>query len=363
MRRPATGFTLPLLGALLALAGCGRPPSTPVPSTAAASGLETIEVGRGPRGEGSAWDGVVESVREARLSAQTSGRVASVAADIDDPVAAGQVLVRITAVEQEAATGTARAQLRAAEAAATEAEANYGRYAALAAGQFVSRAQIAQARAARDAAAAARDAARAQLVQAARQVDYTVVRAPYAGVLSARDVEPGETVAPGQALVTVTAPDALRVEVDVPQSVADAIRRDPGAGLVLADGRRLAVPRVVVYPNADPATHSVTVRVPLPGMDRPPAPGTTARVVFRVAGDAGPPRIPARALVQRGELSGAYRVEDGDVVLRQLRLGRRIGDQVEVLSGLSAGDRVAVDPVAAARAIVAARREAATDGD
>src|SRR5690606_29364913 len=140
---------------------------------------------------------------------------------------------------QDAGANAARAQLRAAEASAAEAEQNYRRYAALADGQYVSKAQIDQARAARDSAVAARNAAAAMLAQAMQQAAYTVVRAPFDGVVARRDVEPGETVAPGRPLVSVRAPDALRIEVAVPQSRAEAIRRDPQARVRLADGRVL----------------------------------------------------------------------------------------------------------------------------
>ena len=163
-------------------------------------------------------------MQRADLTAQTTGRVTAVNVDVNDPVAKGDVLLRLTAVEQEAGTNTARAQLRAAEAAATEAEANYQRYAALASGHYASRAPIHQARAARDSAFAARSAARAQLPQASPQTDYTVIRAPFAGIVSARHVEPGESVAPGQPLMEIYAPGALRIEVQVPQSDAVAIR-------------------------------------------------------------------------------------------------------------------------------------------
>lgn len=305
------------------------------------------------------WDGVVEAVRRADLSAQTAGRVDAVEVDVNDHVATDAVLLRISAVEQDAAANTARAQLRAAEAAAVVAEQNYGRFAALSGAQYVSRAQLDQARAERDAAVAARDAARARLVQAAQQVGYTVVRAPFAGVVARRDVEPGEAVAPGQPLMSVYAPRELRIEVAVPQTRADAIRRDPRARVLFPDGREVAPADVVVFPAADVASHSVAVRVTLPELAPPPAPGTTAKVTFLAEADGGRAsaiRIPAASLAQRGEMSGVY-VRQGDrLLLRQLRLGARSGDTVEVISGLRAGDTVIRDPVAAMQAIVAQRR-------
>jgi multidrug efflux pump subunit AcrA (membrane-fusion protein) len=174
----------------LALAACGASKPAKLPPL---PDLPTFEVKAGSGMPGRGWDGVVEAVRRADLSAQTAGRVA--------------------AVEQIAGANTARAQLRSAEASAAEAEQNYRRFVALGGAQFVSKAQIDQARAARDSVVAARDAARAQLTQAAQQAAYTVVRAPSAGVVAAREVEPGESVAPGQPLVSVYAPNELRISV------------------------------------------------------------------------------------------------------------------------------------------------------
>jgi RND family efflux transporter MFP subunit len=350
-----TNRLLLLASVVLALAACGNDTRTvalpPLPRLATATVQPAAVDG------GRAWDGVVEAVQQAELTAQTAGRVTAVAVDVNDRVAVGQVLLRLTAVEQQAGANTARAQLRAAEAAAVEAQANFRRYDALASGQYVSRAQVDQARAARDSAVASRDAARAQLAQAAQQADYTVVRAPYAGIVSARLVEPGESVATGQPLLALYAPGALRIQVQVPQSDADAIRDAGRATVQLDDGRRIDAASVAVFPSADPATHSVAVRVILPAMADAPQPGATAKVVFPIAGPAGTGavRIPRSALVQRGEISGVYVIDGNRVALRQVRLGRTAGDGVEIAAGLKSGERIATDPVAAVQALVSQR--------
>lgn len=338
----------------LSLAACGGDETTAAPASLPA--LETLVVSANAASSARRWDGTVEAVREAALSAQTSGRVASVAVDVNDRVAAGQVLLRLTVVEQQAGVDAARAQLRATEASAAEAERQYQRFASLAKDKFVSSAQVDQTRAARDAAFAARDAARAQLAAAGQSADYTVVRAPYAGVVSARRVEPGETVGPGQPLMTVYAPDELRIELNLPQSDADAVRAAPSARVRFDDGRSVDARQVVVYPSADPISHSVVVRVLLPTMQAPVAPGTTASVSFAVAGTERALRIPQNAIARRGELTGVYVLKEGRLFLRQVRLGERDGDTIEVLSGLNPGDAVVRDPLAATAALAAQRR-------
>ena len=335
-----------VLASASALSACGDAEQTRVPLTPPKLDTYTANLARGAEA-GRDWDGVVEAVRSAMLSAQTGGRVSAVTVDVGDHVQAGQLLLKLTVVEQQAGVDAARAQLRAAEASATEAERNYQRFAALAKNAYVSRAQLDQVRAARDAANAARDAARAQLSAAGQNADYTLVRAPYAGIVAARAVDPGETVGPGQNLLGMYAPEELRIEVQVPQSDAVAIRARPRARISFGDGRVAEARSVIVYPNADPSSHSVTVRVLLPRMDDPPVPGATAKVRFPVPGDAKLLRVPQGAVIRRGELSAVYVMKEGRVLLRQVRLGEQDADMVEVLAGLRPGDAVARDPAAA----------------
>ncbi|HEU4773715.1 MAG TPA: efflux RND transporter periplasmic adaptor subunit [Lysobacter sp.] len=341
-------------GLLAALVACGGEVSQSTLPPLPALGTFVVEAdGESP---GRAWDGVVEAVQQVDISAQTQGRIVAVNVDLDDRVEAGDVLLRLSAVEQQAGVDNARAQLRAAEALAVEADANHRRYAALGDGQFVSRAQIDQARAARDSAAAARDAARAQLDQIGQQAAYTVVRAPFAGVVHARRVEPGESVAPGQPLLSLYAPEALRIRVQVPQSEAAGIVAANRASVVFADGRRVEAAAVSVLPSADPLTHGIGVRITLPPLDEALSPGTTAKVLVPIAGGSEVLWIPSAAVLRRGELTGAYVLVDDRPVLRQLRLGQDSGGRVEVLAGLRPGETVATDPVAALQALMAQRK-------
>lgn len=351
----------PVLASALcgALVACGG--SKPNLPPAAGPGLATFVVGNDAAMSGQGWDGVVAAVQSAVISAQTSGRVAHLAADVNDRVAAGAVLLRLTGVEQRAGLEAAQAQLKAAEALLAEAESRHRRASELVARQLLSRADYDVARAARDSALAARDAAQAGVHQAGQAADYTVVRAPYAGIISARRVEQGEAVSPGQPLFGIYAPGALRVEVQLPQSVAAQLRAKPQARLAFGDGRVVDGGTVTVFPSADPLSHSVTVRVALPSLSPPPSPGVTAKVLFpAIAGDGAPRSVPVSALVQRGEVSAVYVVDGGRVALRQLRLGQRHADRVDVIAGLQVGDTVAQDPVAATQWL--ARRQQAGGG-
>lgn len=340
--------------AAIALAACSPAPKSPAKVQPVA--IADVAVTTSVNGSARSWDGVIEAVNRATLSAQTSGRIAAVEADVNDAVTSGLVLLRLSDVEQQAGNAAARAQVQAQDAALVEAEANYQRFAALAKKHWVSRAELDQAVNARNSARAMRDAARAQLRQLSQQADYTVIRAPYDGVVERRMVELGESVNPGQPLISVLAPGTLRVEVDVPQEEAAEIREVGRAQLRSADGTVHDVARVIVYPSADPQTHATTVRLELDtssGLQ----PGNAVKAEFPI-GSGGRLLIPASSVLQRSEVSAVYVVADAGIQLRQIRLGQPQGDQREVIAGLDAGERIAVDPIEAMQALVSAREQA-----
>lgn len=347
------GASLARVGALLMmsvwLAACGtsRHESPPPPPPIATLGVVPVQAAREQ-----AWDGVVEAVDETTIAAQTNARVLELPFDVGDHVAKGDVLVRFSDVEQQSGRRGAQAAVASARAEDRDAEANWKRVDEIVRRGLMARAQLDAATARRDAARAALVAAEAALRSAGQQADYTVVRAPFDGVVTRRFVHVGEAVQSGpptpQPLIALAALDALRVDVVVPQGAVDAIRASQRASVVLDDGRRLHAAKVIVFPYADPATHSFRVRVELPAGGSGLYPGMTVKVAFEV-GAATRLLVPVSALVRRGELSAVYVVgADHSAGLRQLRLGHRFGDQVEVLAGLAAGDRVARDPEAAA---------------
>jgi RND family efflux transporter MFP subunit len=342
--------------AVIALAGCGNR-NMPTAAQSPPPALASVVVHAQTAHDEQVWDGVVEAVNQATITAQTNARVLELPHDVNDVVAKGDVLVRFTDVEQKSARSAAQAQVASAAATYKEATASYERIKAVYAKGFVSAAQLDQQRALRDAAQAALASARAQLNQVGQALDYTVLRAPYAGIITRRYVQVGEAVQAGppspQPLIAMQALDDLRVNVQVPQSAVDSIRHFHAADVLLAgDGaRRVAASSVGVFPYADPNTHTFNVRLQLPGGDTGLYPGMTVKVAF-ATGEAKRLLVPASALVQRGELLGVYVLDEHGAALRQLRIGHRYADRVEVLAGLDDGERVATDPAAAARWLI-----------
>ncbi|HRY00985.1 MAG: efflux RND transporter periplasmic adaptor subunit [Lysobacteraceae bacterium] len=361
MRNPSTSLRGGLmLAAVLTLAACGSAPDEP--ARRARPALETLTVESSVASNARVWDGVVSAERESLLSSQTAGRVTDVAVDIGDRVTRGQSLLSISAVEQQAGVNAAVAQVKAADAALAEAELAFKRAAELVERGLVARAQLDQATAARDSSRAARDAARAQLAQARQQTGYTDVVAPFDGVVSLRQVMPGEAVAPGSPLLTVVDPASLRVDATLPQGLADAIGDGGNVRVVLPDGSERAPARLITYPVADARSHSITVRALLPADVAGVMPGQVLGLRIPEATNAGTTadtttiRIPDSAVYRRGELTAVYVVGKDTIALRQLRLGAASGGQVDVLSGLRAGEQIAGDPLAAMTALKAQRQ-------
>ena len=317
---------------------------------AQAAELQSVAVHKQPRTVWRAFDGVVEAVNQSTVSAQTSGQIKAINYDVHDYVPAGAVLIQIDDTEQQARLRRARAQLAEAQAGAQEADANFRRVSRMYGSKLVSRADYDKAKAAKGSADARLKAAQASVKEAERQLSYTRVTAPFAGIVMQRHVEVGEAVRPGQALMTGLSLDQLRVNVEIPQQYAVRVRKADRARVVLPDGSRHETGELTFYPFADPQTHDFRVRVKLNGEGSGLYPGMFLNVEVPV-GQSDALMVPKEAVLYRSELRAVYVLDDqGRPHLRQVRLGSAGTDGVEILSGLSSGERVALNPLAAMEA-------------
>ncbi len=280
-------------------------------------------------------ESLVEAVQQTTVGAQIAGRVLEVGADAGQVVRKGDVLMRIDA--REAADAA-----RAAEAVYANARVSYERTRSLVAQKFMSAAALDKARAELDTAAANRSAA------GAAQSHATIV-SPINGIVARRLTEMGDMATPGKPLFTIYQPGSLRVTASIPQYRLKEIRTVTKASIEFPElGKWVEAVRVQLLPTADAATHVSLIRVTLPEVPEA-TPGMFARVHF-VTGQAEKLTVPATAILRRGEVAAVYvQAADNRLSLRQLRLGDAIGQgEIEVLAGLSAGDRVIADPVRAA---------------
>lgn len=310
--------------------------------TSPSDGPEWVRVESSPLVEYARLDGRIEAVQQSTVSAQTSGTVVAIPFDVDDVVDAGELIISLDDTEQRARANQADANLSEAQAALTDARQRLERIGPLVERGVASQAELDQANNQFNAAQARLSQAQAAAEQAQEQLSYTKVLAPYGGIVTERHVEIGEAVNPGTPLLSGFSLEALRVTAAIPQRYADLARQNKSATVTLDDGRVLDTGEMTFFPYADPNTHSFRVRMPLTEPDGTLFPGMLVRVGLPVA-ERQALWIPETALVRRGELRGVYVLDDNDQArLRQIRTGVTRNGQIEVLSGLSAGERVQV---------------------
>jgi len=334
----------------LALGLAGALAATALP--AAAAGPATVEARPAGSAPMAAYEGVVEAVRQTVVAAPVSGAIVELVARVGDRVAPGQLLLRIDARAAEQGAAAGEAQVQAARAALQVATQEFGRQQKLHEQQFISLAALQRAEAEFKVTQAQVNAQLAQAGVARTQSGLHVVRAPFAGVVAEVPVALGDMALPGRPLLTLYDPAALRVTASLPQSALP-----PGADMrsvrvqlpgVAAAAAGLAPTAVQLLPTADPATHTVQLRADLPALAGV-TPGMFARLWLPAAARPGTAvSVPWQAVLRRAEITGLYVLDpQGRALLRQVRLGRRDGDRVEVLAGLSAGERVVADAQAA----------------
>lgn len=311
-----------------------------------------------------AYDGQVEAIRQTVIAAQVPGAVVALPVQAGQRVVAGQLLAQLDDQSQRQNTQALQAQVQAAEAQAALAQQEFRRQQLLFGQQYISQAALDRARAQLHTSTAQHAALRAQVAAAQTQIQYYRVRAPYAAMVSEVQVSLGDLALPGRPLLALYDPSALRASVAMPQSVAQQLMQQAdGVRVQVAGQADWSVParQLEWLPVTDPQTQTRVLRVRLPS-GLAVVPGQPVRVQVSlpsgsaqtaVGASAAPAGlslgqsvwIPATAVVQRAELTAVYVVRQGQApLLRQVRLGERRGTVVEVLSGLSLGERVLLQP-------------------
>jgi RND family efflux transporter MFP subunit len=287
-------------------------------------------------------EATVEAVVQSTLTSQVSGRVMEMRVDAGQSVRKGELLMRIDAREASEVAAGASAQY-------INAKANYERMQNLQKQNFISLAALDKAKADFEAAQAVRG-------QAGVSLGYASVTAPISGIVAQRLIEQGETATPGRSLLTIYDPNGLRVTASIPQYQLPQMRNVKQARIEFPElGQWIEAKAVSLLPTADVATHVSQVRVALPANLKDVIPGMFARVHF-VVGRAQRLTVPVAAVVRRGEVAAVYvQNEQGAMSLRQLRLGEMsAGGEIEVLAGLTSGERVVLDPIKAGIALKSA---------
>ena len=361
------------VGALLGWARM-RPPTVQLTVARAAT------AGGGP---GSVLDasGYVTARRQATVSAKITGKVTEVLIEEGMRVREGAVLARLDDTEARAQLDLARAQLSAARSQLAEvraqleqAERDYARQQGLYDRALVSPQSL-------DAALAQRDMLRARLLSTQEQIkvaqesvsvaqvqlDNTVIRAPFGGVVVAKSAQPGEMISPISAgggftrtgIGTIVDMDSLEIQVDVNESYINRVAAGQPVEATLNAYPDWKIPGevIAIIPTADRTKATVKVRIAIKSKDSRIVPDMGVRVGFlesKPAGGAGAPAVtgvlvPPEAVRAEGNGSVVFVYADGRVERRAVTLGPDTGGQRRVVSGLRDGERVVLSPAAALR--------------
>ena len=311
--------------------------------------------------------GTVRARTSAAIASKILGSVREVRVHSGDAVAAGQLLVTIDSRDLEVAVRQAQAARE--EALSARGEADHAVASALAGLELAqatfrrmsdlfqktsvsnqeydeANARLKAAQAAYDMAVAKRAQVAAKIQQAAEAVSaaevmrgYAEIRAPFAGIVTEKPVEPGAMAIPGTPLLTVEQHGALRLEVPVEESFLASIRVGQPVTVTLDSLDRTLEARVSeVGPLVDPASRAFVVKIDLPAV-----PSLRSGVYGRAKFSRGVRTavvVPSAAVAEQGQLQSVMVVEEKTARTRLVTLGQKQGDLVEILSGLNAGERV-----------------------
>jgi RND family efflux transporter MFP subunit len=328
---------LGLLAGLVLLSGCSEQKAATAPEAPRVR-VQTLTVQPVEAPIMISVPGSIVSDSRIDLSSRVVGYIQRLDVREGDKVVKGQVLVEIDPSDINEAIKQAQASVAAARDDLGDATRDVEKYAILSEKGFVAGETLRKAKVRRDIARSTLARAESALASAAAQLGYVVIASPADGVVVARSHNPGEMATTGQPLLTIEPRESLVLRVFVP---ASQVARVVTGMSVRAEIDTLAEPlsgKVIrVVPAGDPATRRYQVDVSLAGAP-PLMPGMFGRVGFDFGRESAF-AVPTPSVVRRGGLDGVFVVTDGVVHFRWVRLGRAWSDGIEVVSGLSAGER------------------------
>lgn len=292
--------------------------------------------------------GKIEAEQSANISTRMMGHVLKLHVKVGQKVAKNQLLVSTNAVDLDAKKAQGNASISQAKANFSNAEKDFKRFQNLFEQKSASQKELDDMTTRYEMAKAGLEAAQEMQNEIQSQYAYANIRAPFAGVVTNTFVKEGDMANPGMPLVSVEGQDKLQVSAMVPESSIQFIQNGMQAEVTLKSIKATVKGEVIEVSRSSKNTGGqYLVKIDL---QNPPAtilPGMFANVSFPVADEAQSNSltslfIPKSALVEQGQLVGIYTLAENKALLRWLRIGKEVGDQVEVLSGLSAGENYIV---------------------
>lgn len=331
---------VPALAAALLVAACAKtPPPAPAPRAVIAQ-----VVGTKPADGANVYSGEVRARHENDLAFRVGGKVVARLVDVGNAVQKGQALARLDPQDARLAVDAARSALAAAEADHALAKAEVERYRDLYAKKFVSQAVLDARETAFNTTKARLEQARAQLATAQNQSSYTTLAAEADGVITAVNLEAGQVVSPGQAVMRFARPEEKEVVISVPESRLGELRdaREILVRVLAATDKPYRGRIREIAPHADPATRTFAVKITLLEPDGAVQLGMTASVALGERTAAAAISLPLSALTQIDGRPAVWVVDPqtAQVHLRPVQVGAYREDGATVIAGLERGEVV-----------------------
>jgi RND family efflux transporter MFP subunit len=311
--------------------------------------VEVVQPGRPDQAESVNFNARLMAEKEASLFARANGFIQERLVDIGDRVEEGQLLAQLAAPELNAAVQSQKAELALAHAELKLAESNFERAKNLASSGAVSKAALDSAQADLNVKSAMVKARRANVEGTEATIQYLSVRAPFAGVITERNVEKGDKVSSSDnvPLFRILNKDIMRVVADIPQTQFFAIDRDQKAELILTDnqGQRIPVAFARAAQDVDPASGTVRVEYTYQDQGLDLLSGLNVQIAIPVNSQNMRLIVPNSVLLNRAGQTFSFVVdENGSLDERNIKTGRSFSNEIEILEGLSINERVVINP-------------------
>jgi RND family efflux transporter MFP subunit len=291
--------------------------------------------------------GKVEAVQNANLSTRMMGYVDNIYVNVGNKVSKGDLLLSINSADINAQKAQVAASITEATAAFKNAEKDYNRFTELFKENSASQKEMDDMTAHFEMSKARLEAANQMKNQVNAQLSYSNIKAPFSGVITGKFVNKGDMANPGMPLISMETPGKYQVIAMVPESEITSIQKGTSVNVIIKTTNELLKGKVTeVSSSAQNTGGQYLVKVILDKTDANILSGMFTSVQFPIEKNVNKNSlllIPESALVKQGQLSGVYTIGEGNVaILRWLRIGKTFGNQVEVLSGLSADEQYIV---------------------
>lgn len=295
----------------------------------------------------------IESNNQASLSTIVMGTVAAAPVTVGDNVKKGDVLIRIKDDQIRAQKSQIEANMVQARANLENTETNLNRIKNLYAEESATSKELDDISTMYEIAKANLEALEARINEVNEMLEYTVIRAPFDGIVSRKFVSEGDMAAPGHPLVAVSDPSSVKITASIAESQINGVEEGLEAHVTVSSAGVAGAPaRLTAVSSAgDPMSRQFAIEAVL--LDEETVSKLKVGMFAEIRLGLNPSEslyIPVSAIVERGQLSGIYTISDNNrAVLRWVRLGERNGEQVEVITGLKPGERFVLSPAESVR--------------